>query len=276
MTSLRERMPWSLVSRSASTSSAAVPLRRVGVLGGFLGSAITAALLMWKLAPESAPVARGQEAVVGKDCLQCHGIPAIEGMQKAPLAYTNPHSARAGQGTDLLAYFEAVRVLHTFRERSNSMAPSRLLEGERLARTYRCFQCHGELGQGGFENAGSLKGYVPGFFGSDFDELTSDGNEESVRAWIAGGWDSALYEHWLTGPIVEYFLSRQEVPMPSHPTIPAAELDVLVEYVLALRQYGPMGVDEVRAYERHTEGSHGAGAVNPVGSLNPTRKEDPR
>ena len=41
--------------------------------------------------------------------------------------------------------------------------------GPYLARKYGCFECHGPLGQGGFSNPGSLKGYVPGFFGRDFD-----------------------------------------------------------------------------------------------------------
>ena len=102
------------------------------------------------------------------------------------------HPAYEGTCRDLLAYFEAVRLKRTFAMRVKSQNPNRLLQGERLAREYNCFQCHGELGQGGFRNAGALKGYIPGYFGDDFAQLTRGGNAESIRAWISQGIDPAL------------------------------------------------------------------------------------
>ncbi len=44
--------------------------------------------------------------------------------------------------------------------------------GDRLSRKSGCYQCHGELGQGGAENFASFKGYIPGFQGGDFRRLT--------------------------------------------------------------------------------------------------------
>jgi len=219
-------------------------------LGSLLTTVAAAGMLSVELAAESAPVARGQAEVVGKDCLQCHGVPANEGTRAAGYAAMGSHPKYEGRSVDVLAYFEAVRLVHTHRERSKVLTPSRLLEGEQLARRVQCFTCHGELGQGGFRNPGSLKGYIPGFFGSDFDELTDGGGAGSVRAWITMGVDPALYANPLTGPIAKHFLKRQTVKMPSYRTMTESEIDLLIDYVLALRRYGPMGVAEVQAYAR--------------------------
>jgi mono/diheme cytochrome c family protein len=43
--------------------------------------------------------------------------------------------------------------------------------GAELATELGCAHCHGPLGAGGVANPGSFKGYVPGFWGEDFDEL---------------------------------------------------------------------------------------------------------
>ena len=117
--------------------------------GMFLSATAAAALLVGigvRLVPESTPVARGATYAYMGDCIGCHGQPG-----EAPSEYTArecagksvepTHPRYEGNCRDLLAYFEAVRLKRTFSKRSKSPNPNRLLQGERLARKYSCFQC---------------------------------------------------------------------------------------------------------------------------------------
>lgn len=122
-----------------------------------------------------------------------------------------------------------------------------MLQGEELARRYNCFQCHGELGQGGFRSRGALKRYVPGYFGEDFALLTRHAHVESVRSWISQGIDRTLYENWMTRPVARFFIEQQEVSMPEFATLPELEIQLLVEYVIALHAFGPMSATDIRA-----------------------------
>lgn len=150
---------------------------------------------------------------------------------------------------DVIAYFEAVRLRRTLEERSHDSPDNLLAAGESLAREYHCFRCHGEMGQGGFENPNSLKGYVPGYFGSDFRELTNDASPDSIRAWISQGTDLALLEKPITGRIARYFFDRQAVSMPSYQSLDPAEIEILVRYLIALNELGPMTAAVARKYE---------------------------
>jgi mono/diheme cytochrome c family protein len=132
----------------------------------------------------------------------------------------------------------------------SSHRPNRLLQGERLARQYSCFQCHGELGQGGFPNAGALKGYIPGYFGSDFALLTRGGHAASIRAWIRQGVDPALLERPIEGAAAEFFIKNQAVSMPKFESLPESEIRILTDYVIALNQFGEMDAKAIRAYSR--------------------------
>ena len=53
------------------------------------------------------------------------------------------------------------------------------------------------LGAGGVPNPGSFKGYVPGFWGADFDELVRDDAE--LREWIETGRVRRIAEHPVGG-----------------------------------------------------------------------------
>jgi hypothetical protein len=124
-----------------------------------------------------------------------------------------------------------------------------LIAGEQLARKYYCFQCHGQLGQGGFKNAKSLKGYVPGYFGRDFKILTRNADPDSVREWITQGVDPEILENPLTGWIAEFFFNRQAINMPSYKSLEPEEIEILVNYVITLNEFGPMTAEIIRLYE---------------------------
>ena len=211
--------------------------------------------------PESAPVARGTTLAYMGGCIECHGQPGDAFPDDAALECTGEgleptHPHYEGACRDLLAYFESVRLKRTFSQRSDSRYQNRLLQGERLAREYNCFQCHGELGQGGFRNAGALKGYIPGYFGDDFARLTRGGNAESIRAWISQGIDPALFDYPIKGPIAEFFIEHQAVSMPKFGTLPDANIRVLTDYVIALHKFGAMDAKSIRAYSQLTQRLH--------------------
>jgi len=120
---------------------------------------------------------------------------------------------------DLVAYLRAA---------SGQILPDeqRAAHGAELAAEFGCFACHGPLGAGGLPNPRSLKGYVPAFWGADFDDLVRDDGE--LRAWIAKGESPRLADH----PIASRFLRRQVIKMPAYGRfVPDADLDALVAYV---------------------------------------------
>lgn len=102
--------------------------------------------------------------------------------------------------------------------------------GYELALELDCFGCHGPLGAGGVQNPGSFKGYIPGFWGEDFDELVADDAE--LRAWIADGRIPRIADH----PVGGVFFERQRVKMPAYGRfLPAADIDALAAYVRWVR-----------------------------------------
>jgi len=167
---------------------AATMIRKVALFCAFATAAFLAS--QWhRLIPESSPAARGAAAVNSQGCIECHGQSEPGFPDDVDLSCTNvgvnsTHPRYDGLCSDVLAYFEIVRLKRTFDVRARSVDQNPMLQGEILARQYNCFQCHGEMGQGGFRNAGALKGYIPGYFGNDFALLTRGGSAESVRNWI--------------------------------------------------------------------------------------------
>lgn len=222
---------------------------------------------IYRISPESAPVARGAAYADGRACGGCHGDP------ENPLADANDndcsnintmswHPEYAVQCTDVMAYFEAVRLRRNFDDRAQIKIDSSLTAGEQLARKYHCFQCHGQLGQGGFENAKSFKGYVPGYFGTDFKILTRNADPDSVREWIMHGIDSAILEKPVIGRVAEFFFTRQAVNMPSYKSLEPEEIETLVNYVIALNQFGPMTAQNVRSYGESSRSTKGLVSID--------------
>ncbi len=98
--------------------------------------------------------------------------------------------------------------------------------GAELAAKNGCFACHGEMGSGGLPNPGSLKGYIPGFGGPDFDELVR--NDEELRGWIADGGIPRLRDD----SAARFFIDRQRIQMPAFgPHLKPEEVDAIMAYV---------------------------------------------
>jgi mono/diheme cytochrome c family protein len=120
---------------------------------------------------------------------------------------------------DLLAYIGAV---------SGLVVPSDELarKGQDLAYRFACFHCHGPLGAGGVANPGSLKGYIPGWWGKDFRDLVR--SDDELRAWIADG----RIERLQRNSLARYFTESQRTQMPAYGDfLDDQQLAALVRYV---------------------------------------------
>jgi mono/diheme cytochrome c family protein len=141
----------------------------------------------------------------------------IEAQLLAMPAYRG--SLHARDVDDLVAYLRAVSGLIT-------PADEAAAQGQELALRLGCFHCHGPMGAGKTGNPGSLKGYIPGWWGNDFRELVR--NDDELRGWILDGQIPRLANHWLA----RHFLRRQRVSMPSYRDfISEGELQALMRYV---------------------------------------------
>jgi mono/diheme cytochrome c family protein len=125
----------------------------------------------------------------------------------------------AAQLEDLVAYLRAT---------SGQIVPDDELaaKGSNVALELGCFACHGELGAGGVPNPGSLKGYVPSFWGEDYTELVE--SDDELRQWIREGAVPRIAEH----PIGKRFFEGQRIKMPAYERfLGDGDLDALVAYV---------------------------------------------
>jgi mono/diheme cytochrome c family protein len=128
--------------------------------------------------------------------------------------YLSPHEV-----DDLLVYLRAV---------SGLIVPTDELaaRGLELAERYGCFNCHGPMGVGTSKNLGSFKGYIPGWWGSDFRDLVR--TDEELREWIHDGEIARLRHH----PIARYFMRGQRIAMPAyHDFMPETDLVAVMRYV---------------------------------------------
>jgi mono/diheme cytochrome c family protein len=120
---------------------------------------------------------------------------------------------------------------------------------ERGVLAARALGCHGDLGQGGARNPGSLKGYVPGFFGRDYDLLTRDGDPEVLREWIRDGEPGFFHRGVSPLRLGPWFTARQQVKMPGYArTLRREEVEMLVAYLGLLRGLGPLDAEGVARY----------------------------
>jgi mono/diheme cytochrome c family protein len=120
---------------------------------------------------------------------------------------------------DLVAYIRAV---------SGLAAPTDelALRGQDLAYRFACFDCHGPMGAGGVSNPGSLKGYIPGWWGKDFNDLVR--NDDELRSWIVEGSVARLEQN----PIARHFTEGQRIQMPGYKDrLKEDELQALMAYV---------------------------------------------
>jgi len=104
---------------------------------------------------------------------------------------------------DLIAYIGAVSGL-------SAPTDELALQGQDLAYRYGCMECHGPMGAGGVGNPGSLKGYIPGWWGKDFDDLVR--NDDELRQWMLEGRLQRLEDN----PIARHFTTGQRIQMPAY------------------------------------------------------------
>ena len=127
---------------------------------------------------------------------------------------------RAREVDDLVAYIRAA---------SGLIAPSdpAAAQGQELAFRLGCFNCHGPMGAGtSSNNPGSLKGYIPGWWGNDFRDLVR--SDDELRGWIMDGQVPRLRDN----SIASYFIRSQRVYMPAYRDfINEQQLAALMSYV---------------------------------------------
>jgi mono/diheme cytochrome c family protein len=134
---------------------------------------------------------------------------------------------REGDLEALVAYVRAVSGMVEPRDESAR-------RGLEVAREAGCFGCHGALGMGGRANPGSLKGYVPGFWGEDYRELVRD--EGELREWIRNGRLARIDEHWIGG----WFSRRQLLQMPAYERfLDDRQIDDLIALMRWIQSGGP-------------------------------------
>ena len=200
-----------------------------------------------RLQPESSPVARGAAHASSQPCADSSCQAEIAGQ----LHRCDELSAKTSCA-DVAAYWSAVALQHKRPSRLALSPENRLLQGEILASQKNCFRCHGQLGQGGIANPGALKGYIPGYFGQDFVNLTEGGKRSVILEWITTGTSTTLTSSVLTGGLARFFLARQAISMPAFSELTNAELELLVDYIVSLNELGPLDVETVARYAAAT------------------------
>ncbi len=119
---------------------------------------------------------------------------------------------------DLVAYFKVVARWDAFPEAAQS--------GYREAASAGCFGCHGPGGLIGATNPKSFKGYIPPWYGRDFNDLVE--NDEELRAWILDG----AIERLESNLVARFFTRRQLIRMPAYRDVLSDEqVDVIVTYI---------------------------------------------
>ena len=156
------------------------------------------------------------------------GAPAAKRARKRYLAEMEAQAIRMPAYRDWLDDDEVESLILFIRATSGLAVPPEgpTSWGADAALANGCFSCHGAMGVGGLPNPGSLKGYVPGFGGPDFEELVHDDVE--LRQWIAEGAITRLADN----PAAAVFLDRQRIQMPAYGEfLGEDDIDNLVVYV---------------------------------------------
>jgi mono/diheme cytochrome c family protein len=145
---------------------------------------------------------------------------ALEELERAAIAM--PAYRDVLEGTNLDDLTAAFLVLSGMARPPRDTPEGR---GHDLARKWQCFSCHGAGGSGGVDNPGSFAGFIPGWYGPDFEELVRD--REEFDTWIRDG----VLDRLTTHPVASRFLDAQRVQMPPYPDLTDEELDDLWAYV---------------------------------------------
>ncbi len=161
-------------------------------------------------------------------------VPAVEAKEGSltgprEAAIPMPPYREALQGSDLEDLVAAYKILSGMSAPPSGSAEER---GYQAARSWGCFSCHGPGGSGGLPNPGSFTGFIPGWFGNDFDDMVR-GKEEFV-SWIREGEIPRLTRN----PLAVYFIRRQRVQMPKYRGMESDQVQDLWAYVKWLEKTG--------------------------------------
>lgn len=154
-------------------------------------------------------------------------VTALQQLENAAIAM--PAYREVLRGSDLDDLTAAFLVLSRMRGPAKNTPEER---GWRLARHWQCLDCHGPGASGGTSNPGSFAGFIPGWYGSDFEDLVRDRVE--FDAWIHDGKIERLASH----PIASRFIESQRIQMPAYPDLTLEELDDLWAYAAWLGETG--------------------------------------
>lgn len=123
------------------------------------------------------------------------------------------------QVEDLVSFYKAVSW---FRQPQDP----EVAKGREIAEKAGCFHCHGPEGRLNMENPGSFKGYIPAWYGADFNELVR--NDTELREWILDG----VAHRLRSNPAAMLFLKRQKVHMPKYrDKLTTEEIQSLIRYI---------------------------------------------
>ncbi len=110
--------------------------------------------------------------------------------------------------------------------------PAAAADGRDAGLRFGCFGCHGPEGRGGISNPGSLKGYVPGWDGDDFEDLVR--SDDEFRQWVRNG----ISDRLKANPIARRILETQAIRMPAFgDRMSASDLDALLAYARWVRDH---------------------------------------
>ncbi len=123
-----------------------------------------------------------------------------------------------GEVGDLVAAFKVLSGMNL------PPSGSAARRGYDVARSFKCFSCHGAGASGGLPNPGSFTGFIPGWYGADFRDLVRDRDE--FRRWIREGKIARLEKN----PIARYFVKRQRIKMPMYREVSDGDIDALWAY----------------------------------------------
>jgi mono/diheme cytochrome c family protein len=161
-----------------------------------------------------------------------HGAPRHKREDPAYRARMEAAALRMPAYRDFVSDAELDDLIAYLRAASGQIIPDEALpsRGAELSEELGCFACHGPLGAGGVQNPGSFKGYIPGFWAADFDDLVR--SDDELRGWITDGKVPRIAEH----PIGRRWLERQAIKMPAYGRfLPREDVDAVVAYVRWLR-----------------------------------------
>ena len=136
-----------------------------------------------------------------------HDHGSSSGKENGASAIIMPGFQEELNGTDLEDLVAAFRASSGM---SVPAADTPARRGYDLALEWKCFSCHGVAASGGLPNPRSFTGFIPGWYGPDFDDLVRSRRE--FDSWILEGGISRLEQN----TVAAYFMRRQKIIMPKY------------------------------------------------------------